>query len=45
MVFLRSERDWQHHFNWYETPKQRDQALEALIRKCRYYDYRAIDRS
>lgn len=36
--------DWRHYYSWYETKKQRDQALEALIRKCQVYDYRAIER-
>lgn len=38
------DRDWRRWYSWYETEKQRDQALEALNRKDKFYDYRPVKR-
>ncbi len=49
-IFLgRNLRKWRPYWTWYETAKQRDQAMENLAKKqflgkYLYHEYRPIDR-
>jgi cyclopropane fatty-acyl-phospholipid synthase-like methyltransferase len=43
-------RVWETYWGWYETAKQRDQAMENFAKKCFYnepypeYEYRPVER-
>lgn len=48
-IFDKDYREWRPFYTWYETEKQRDQAIETLSKrmfmdKALYHEYRPIER-